>query len=99
MFVRCRVFLRSRMFDRCGVFLRSRMFDRCGVFFFLEMWRESLIFERDGSWFGASHQKGSKVRSRIFLVHRLDRAFFFPTRTSELELKIDRLFLKDKRTS
>ena len=26
------------------------MFDRCGVFFFREMWRESLIFERDGSW-------------------------------------------------
>ena len=73
------------------------MFDRCGVFFFfLEMWRELLIFERDDSWmwFGASHQKGSKVRSRIFLVHRLDRA-----RTTELELKIDRLFLKDKRTS
>ena len=69
-------------------FLRSWMFDRCGgifFFFFWEMWRESLIFERDDSWmwFGASHQKGSKVRSRIFLVHRLDRA-----RTTELELKI-----------
>ena len=82
------VFLRSRMFDRCGFFffLRSWMFVRCGVFFFFwEMWRESLIFERDDSWmwFGASHQKGSKVRSRIFLVHRLDRV-----RTTELELKI-----------
>ena len=69
-----------------GLFLRSWMFVRCGVFFFFwEMWRESLIFQRDGSWmwFGASHQKGSKVRSRIFLVHRLDRA-----RTTELELKI-----------
>ena len=98
MFVRCRgffffqitnvwqvwVFLRSRMFDRCRVFLRRWMFVRCRVFFFWEMWRESLIFERDDSWmwFGASHQKGSKVRSRIFLVHQLDRA-----RTTELELK------------
>ena len=56
------------------------------------MWRESLIFERDGSWMRYGLKK--KVRSRIFLVHRLDRA-----RTTELELKIDRLFLKDKRTS
>ena len=57
------------------------------------MWRESLIFERDGSWMRYGLKK-KKVRSRIFLVHRLDRA-----RTTELELKIDRLFLKVKRTS
>ena len=39
------------MFDRCRVFLRRWMFVRCRVFFFLrEMWRESLIFERDDSW-------------------------------------------------
>ena len=103
-------FLRSRMFDRCGVFfwdrrcllgvgyiLRSWMFDRWGVFFF--------FFERCGvsRWYSRGMIAGcglglptkkKKVRSRIFLVHRLDRA-----RTSELELKIDRLFLKDKRTS
>ena len=58
------------------------------------MWRESLIFERDGSWMRFGLPTKKKVRFGIFLVHRLDRA-----RTTELELKIDRLFLKDKRTS
>ena len=43
-------------------------------------------------------QKGSKVRSRIVLVHRgqLDVLFCDRTRTTELESKIDRLFLKEK---
>ena len=57
------------------------------------MWRESLIFERDGSWmrFGLPTKK-----SQIWdlLGSSIDRA-----RTTELELKIDHLFLKDKRTS
>ena len=97
MFVSCRVFfLRSWMFVRCGFFfLRSRMFDRCGVFFFFERCGVSRWYSRGmvaGCGMGFPPKK--KVRSRIFLVHRLDRA-----RTTELELKIDRLFLKDKRTS
>ena len=72
MFDRCRVFfLRSWMFDRCRVFfLRSWMFDRCRVFFFLEMWCESLIFERDGSWmrFGLpTKKKRSDLGSSWFI--------------------------------
>ena len=55
------------------------------------MWRESLIFERDGSWmrFGLPTKKvqrsdlGSSwfIDSTVFF-------FFFPTRATELELKI-----------
>ena len=71
-----------------------------GIFFFLEMWRESLIFERDDSWFGLPTKKvqRSDLGSSWFIDSTV-LFFFFPTRTSELELKIDRLFLKDKRTS
>ena len=61
------------------------------------MWRESLIFERDDSWmrFGLPAKKvqRSDLGSSWF-VEDNSTVLFFPRRTTELELKIDRLFLK-----
>ena len=52
------------------------------------MWRESLIFERDGGCmrFGLPTKKGQRSD--------LGSSWFIDSRTTELELKIDRLFLK-----
>ena len=52
------------------------------------MWRESLIFERDGSWMRFGLPTKKKVRSRIFLVHRLDRA-----RTTENRSSVPKVFV------
>ena len=111
MFDRCRVFF---FWDHeCLTGVGYFFWDRgclLGVGFFFEItnvwqvWGIFFFFERCGvsRWYSRGMVAGcgmgfppkKKVRSRIFLVHRLDRA-----RTTELELKIDRLFLKDKRTS
>ena len=66
------------------------MFVRCRVFF-LEMWRESLIFERDGSWMRFGLPTKKVQRSDLGLSRFIDSTvlfFFFCDRTSELELKI-----------
>ena len=62
-----------------------------------------MIFERDGSWmrmlrFGLPTKKvqRSDLGSSWFIEDNSTVLFSDPTRTTELELNIDRLFLKEK---
>ena len=53
------------------------------------MWRESLIFERDGSWMRFGLPTKKVQRSDLGLSRFIDSTvLFFCDRTSELELKI-----------